>query len=154
MADVGRPSVYSDELATEICTWIASGKSLRKFCEQPGKPSKSNILLWLLNPEHAQFQDQYARARELQAHGFEDECVDISDDGTNDTYVDDKGNTRVDWDVLGRSKLRIDTRKWAIERMSSKRPAQTENAPAVFEFEVSPEPERYHNREPKDGTSD
>lgn len=151
---MGRPSKYTHNLAKEICEWIASGKSLRRYCEQDKKPSKSTVLAWLLDEQFKAFSDQYALARRLQAEGYEDECIDISDDGANDTYVDKQGNTRTDWDVLGRSKLRIDTRKWTIERMASKRPAETDNAPVQMIFEVSAEPERYRTEPAKDEASD
>ena len=49
-----------------------------------------------------------------------DEMMDIADDGRNDTYVDEKGRKKVDWDVVHRSKLRVDTRKWIASKLKPK----------------------------------
>lgn len=85
-------------------------------------PGRSTILSWLCNESSFQkdFQDQYARARLAQAYGWAEEIIEISDDGTNDTYIDDKGNTRTDHDVINRSRLRVDTRKWLLSKLLPK----------------------------------
>ena len=44
-----------------------------------------------------------------------DEMLDIADDGTNDWYEVD-GRNAVDGDALARSKLRIDLRRWMLEK--------------------------------------
>lgn len=51
---------------------------------------------------------------------FED-MLEIADDGTRDTYVDAEGNERTDQDVIARSRLRVDTRKWMLARMAPKK---------------------------------
>lgn len=63
----------------------------------------------------------YARAKEQQQELQEDELLDIADDGTNDTYVDDEGKVRVDHDHIQRSKLRIETRKWLMAKLKPKK---------------------------------
>lgn len=45
-----------------------------------------------------------------------DELVEIADDGTNDTYEDDEGKVKTNYDVLGRSKLRSDVRQWLLSK--------------------------------------
>ena len=50
-----------------------------------------------------------------------EEILAIADDGINDTYVDDDGRPRVDNDVIQRSRLRVDTRKWLMSKMAPKR---------------------------------
>ena len=114
---MGRPSKYSKELSLEILGQLAEGKSLRKICEQKGMPAISTVLLWRL--EHEEFSEQYTHARELQAFGILDELLDISDDGSNDTYETENG-TKVNSEVIQRSKLRIDTRKWFLAKMLPK----------------------------------
>ncbi len=52
--------------------------------------------------------------------GWADEIVDISDDGRNDTYIDDNGNERTDNERVARSRLRVDTRKWMLSKMLPK----------------------------------
>jgi hypothetical protein len=115
----GRPSDYSDETATEICGRLSEGSSLRSICADEGMPSKSTVMRWLA--AHAEFRDQYARAREAQADYWAEEIIEISDDGANDTYKDGEGNERTNQDVIARSRLRVDTRKWLMARMAPKK---------------------------------
>ncbi|UVO30736.1 hypothetical protein [Bradyrhizobium arachidis] len=58
------------------------------------------------------FFAQYARARELGYHSMADELVEIADDSSGDVKLDGGGNARMDAEFVGRSRLRVDTRKW------------------------------------------
>ncbi len=114
----GRPSSYTDEIADRICERLADGESLRRICRDDGYPDKATVFRWLgVNPT---FRDQYARSREAQADALFDEILDIADDGTNDTYIDDNGKPRVDQDVIARSRLRVDVRKWMAGKLRPK----------------------------------
>jgi hypothetical protein len=115
----GRPSIFSQELADTICERLADGESLRRICEDETMPAKSTVFRWLAADKS--FQDQYTRAREVQADSWADDILDISDDGANDTYTDGDGNERTNQDVIARSRLRVDTRKWLMARMAPKK---------------------------------
>lgn len=114
----GRPSTYSAEVADAICELIADGKSLRTICSAEDMPCKASIFKWLV--EHKEFSDQYARARETQADTLADEILDISDDGANDTYETESG-TATNHDVIARSRLRVDARKWYASKLAPKK---------------------------------
>ena len=101
----GRPSIYTEELALEICTRIAEGESLRSVCRDEDMPATSTVMKWVL--ENHIFSEQYERAREAQADSLFDELVDIADEATPD-------NVQV-------QRLRVDTRKWAASKLKSKR---------------------------------
>lgn len=116
---MGRPSDYSDAKALEICRRLSEGESLRSICRDETMPDKTTVLRWL--SLHADFRTQYAHAREMQTEFWAEEILDIADDGSNDTYVDEKGNERVDHDVVNRSKLRVDTRKWLMSKLAPKK---------------------------------
>ena len=45
-----------------------------------------------------------------------DELLEIADDGRNDRIADEDGNERTDHDVIARSRLRVDTRKWLLSK--------------------------------------
>lgn len=115
---MGRPSDFSQEVADHICEAIAQGESLRSICLDEGMPCKSTVFKWL--SKHQSFADQYARAREAQADHIFDEILDIADDGQNDTYTDDEGNVRTNQDVIARSRLRVDARKWMAGKLRPK----------------------------------
>lgn len=107
-----------DEVKQAICVALAEGMSLRKACRMNGDIPPSNILYWCQQDE--QFAEQYARARDIGYRLLAEEILDISDDGQNDTYVDDQGNRRTDQDVIARSRLRVDSRKWMLSKMLPK----------------------------------
>ncbi len=117
----GRPPIYSDKLATTICKRLAEGESLRKICADEAMPDKSTVLAWLFDGKHEEFSDQYRRAREAQAEGYADDIISIADDGRNDTYVNEDGAEVVNHDIINRSRLRIESRKWISAKLLPKR---------------------------------
>ena len=116
---MAKPFVRTDEIAEAICIELAHGRSLVAICKSEGFPSYPTVSRWLRDDER--FRQRYARAREDQADYLADEILTISDDGRNDTYVDQNGKVKTDWDVVGRSKLRIDARKWIASKLRPKR---------------------------------
>ncbi|CUI02625.1 Phage terminase, small subunit [Janthinobacterium sp. CG23_2] len=98
---------------------MSEGESLRAICRDDEMPNKATVFRWLA--ANAAFSDQYARAREAQADCMADEIIEIADDGLNDTYEDDDGNKRTDQDVIARSRLRVDARKWLASKMAPKK---------------------------------
>jgi hypothetical protein len=116
--NMARPSSFTQKIADLICERIADGESLRKICMDENLPDKATVFRWLA--KHDAFCDQYARAREAQADTLADEILDISDDGRNDTYESDSG-TLTNHDVIARSRLRVDARKWLASKMAPKK---------------------------------
>jgi hypothetical protein len=123
---VARPSDYSPELGEAICARLIEepGTSIRRICAAEDMPSRSTVLRWLT--EHKEFQGQYARAKELQADLLVEEAMDIADDTENDfkeVPVGDEGASVsvVDHEHISRSRLRVDTRKWAAGKLAPKK---------------------------------
>lgn len=98
-----------------VCERIGNCESLQSIADSV-EVSKGTLITWL-----AAYPDQYARAREAQADKHAEDILAIADDGRNDTYKDDKGNTVVDHDVVARSRLRVDARKWLASKMAPKK---------------------------------
>jgi hypothetical protein len=117
---MGRPSDFTQETADAICSRIAGGESLRSICNAEEMPDKATVFRWLADSEKAAFRDQYARAREAQADHMAEEILQIADDGTNDTYPTENG-LAVNQDVIARSRLRVDARKWLASKMAPKK---------------------------------
>jgi hypothetical protein len=74
-AKMGRPTKYSEELATRFCEEIVKGRSINELCASNEFPSDCTIYRWF--HEHADFRDKYSRARELQADILADEVIPI-----------------------------------------------------------------------------
>lgn len=122
---VGRPTIYTKKLAAEICRRIADGESLRRICRAVDMPAMSTVMDWLTHEEKKEFAEQYAKAREQWADAVFDELFDIADNGEND-WVLKEGKDGEDWwqmngEAVARSRLRVDTRKWALARMFPKK---------------------------------
>lgn len=100
----GRPSSYSTELATRICSYIADGKSLRTICRADDMPSIEAVRLWLASNQ--EFLAQYARAREESADVAAEEIIEIADNPDIDP------NAR---------RVMIDARKWIASKLKPKR---------------------------------
>lgn len=119
---VGRPSDYTQELADKICSQLSMGKSLRSVCKEEGMPSAQTIFNWFRT--NKEFLEQYARAKQESADAMAEEILDISDDGTNDwvTITMPGGYEKEveNREVVNRSKLRVDTRKWLMAKMKPK----------------------------------
>jgi len=116
---MARPTDYSQEIASEICSHLVCGGSIASYCRQEDKPTVKTIYNWLST--HDEFLQLYTRAREDQADTLADEMLDISDDSKDDTWVDKDGNERTDTEVVARSKLRIETRKWIASKLKPKK---------------------------------
>ena len=119
---VGRPTIFTKELADEICEQLAEGKSMRTVCRAENMPAMRTIFYWLRTNED--FLQQYARAKEEAADALVDEMIEIADDGSNDLMTLEKGNYSYEVEnkeVTNRSRLRVDTRKWIASKLKPKK---------------------------------
>lgn len=123
---MGRPSIYSDELANDICTRLGLGESLRKICLDEDMPSLRIVMYWLTTKPD--FLQQYTRAREIQAETQFDELIDIVDQPPELSHItNSKGElieVKFDSSYVQWMKLRVDTRKWTAARMAPKKYAE------------------------------
>ena len=117
----GRPSLYTEALAAKICERLAEGETLRSICRDEKMPGKTTVLRWLGDEKNADFRTQYAHAREMQADALFDEALEIADDASGDWSTDKDGKKTLDHEHVQRSRLRVDTRKWAAGKMAPKR---------------------------------
>jgi hypothetical protein len=121
---VGRPSDYGPELAVHICAEIAAGKSMREICRGNGVPDMATVFRWLAR--HAEFREQYVRAREVQADYMAEEILEIADDAQND-WMQRQGDGDkpqgwiVNGEAINRSRLRVDARKWLMAKLQPKK---------------------------------
>ena len=117
----GRPSSYSEALATEICGRMADGESLRKICANEVMPDKRTVLRWLADDSKAEFRTQYAHARQMMADSLFDDAIAIADDSSEDWITTEDGKRVLDHEHVQRSRLRVDTRKWAAAKIAPKK---------------------------------
>lgn len=116
----GRPTKYNKWIARAICLRLMDGESLRSICDREEYPARRAVLYWLNSNED--FMRQYMQAREIQQELLYEELFEIADDGTND-FMEKEGSGQevVNHENINRSRLRVDTRKWVMERMAPKK---------------------------------
>lgn len=126
---MGRPSDYSDELVNQILDRLANGESLRAICAGDDMPNRATVFRWLRS--YPEFAALYALAREAQADAYADDVVALADEQLIGTITTEK-EVAVDGslqpvtetrtaDAVDRSRLMVDSRKWAAARMSPRK---------------------------------
>jgi len=118
---MGRPSKYSEELIDEICSRITEAESLTSICQSDHMPSIAVLFTWL--KEKPEFQDKYARAKEIQADFLFERMRDVAE--TQElgimTKISDRGTETTEADMIAHRKLKIETYKWQIGKMRPKK---------------------------------
>lgn len=100
----GRPTIYSQELADEICDRLAHGETLRTIiASSPHLPGRTTIYRWTADNED--FRNQYTKARAEQADYYAELIIDESYSSHD----------------AGIGRLRIDALKWAASKMAPKK---------------------------------
>jgi hypothetical protein len=114
LKQIGRPSLYSEDLTDRILERLIAGESLRKVCGDEEMPDAATVFRWL--EADPAFASRYARARQIQADVAFDQLQEIADEGNAEDTA--------------RAKLRVDTLKWRLAKLLPKKYGdQVPNAP-------------------------
>ncbi len=125
---MGRPTLYTKELADLICQRVATTTfGLARLCAMfEDMPAKITVNEWRYR--YADFAAQYAQAKLVQADLLAEEMLDIADDGTNDWMEsfgeDGEIGYKLNGEHVNRSRLRIDTRKFLASKLLPKQYGQ------------------------------
>lgn len=103
----GAPTSYTPELAERICKLLMEGMSLRAICKEDGIPHIATVLAWL--HRHPEFNEQYARAREVQAEVMAEDIIMYAD-----TATEEAGS-------VAKARLQVDARKWYASKVATRR---------------------------------
>ena len=104
---------------------MLNGKSLKSILDSDKElPNRTTVYKWL-NEENdlfdKEFLNNYTRATQDRADFLVEEILTIADDQTADVYIDDEGKEHVNHNVINRSKLMVDSRKWIAGKMKPKK---------------------------------
>jgi len=105
---VGRPSIYSEATAEEICTRLVNGETLIGICEDEHMPRRETVTKWLTS--RPDFYSSYVLAREQQADYMSDLIVEMAHNSTNDTS--------------GGDNVRLKAYQWRAETLNPRRYAK------------------------------
>jgi hypothetical protein len=115
---------WTAELEDAICNAIAiTPKGLEHICSaNPDFPCADKI--YERRRESQEFGEKYTRAKADQVMVLADQIVDIADDGSQDeTEIEitpGVKSTVVNREIIERSKIRIDARKWLAGKLAPK----------------------------------
>ncbi len=75
----GRPTLYNEDVASEILDRLATGSSLKRICDDNEHlPGRNTVYQWLMR--HSDFRDKYAGAREIQADCVADDVLGVAEE--------------------------------------------------------------------------
>lgn len=106
---IGRPAIYTPQLAAEFCRRISDGRSEKSVCSDADMPSRETVWKW--DGEDPDFSRSYAHAREARAAHLAEEALSIGDE---------LGDAPTSEQVQA-AKLRVDTRKWFAAKLHPKK---------------------------------
>lgn len=126
---------YTPALGKAICKMMSMGLSPIEIGRRPLMPKEATIYDWASNPDHP-FSQVYTRARTLWGYRLLDQTLDLADKSSSDwTTKALKSGEVVDVvnrEAIERTKLRIETRKWVLEKallqILARQPHQAEAA--------------------------
>ena len=104
MANVGRPSIYRENLGEIILERLANGESMVQICADDAMPGLRTVMRWA--KENEQFGTEYAHAREAQAEVMDDKILTAA----NDAHTDPQA-----------ARVKIEAYKWRAAKLAPKR---------------------------------
>lgn len=120
---MGRPTVFTRQVADIICIRISEGESLKSITLDEEMPDRATVYRWLA--ADPAFCDMYTRAREDQADTLADEIMAIADETPDLNPILDKHGALIEIQLhsayLQWQKQRIDARKWTAMKLKPKK---------------------------------
>lgn len=109
----------SEELLETIFERVASGESLNRICSEPDMPTRKSFFEWVA--EDVTVLRRYEFAMIMRADVYAEQTIEIADDSTQDRREDENGRLIVDHEVVNRSRIRVDARKWYASKLAPKK---------------------------------
>jgi hypothetical protein len=98
---------------------VENGFAITNICSRDGMPILSTIHNWMDNDEG--MKEAYLKAVNIRSERIFEEILMIADKQDKDVYYDKDGNEVVDHNVVNRSRLQVDTRKWMLGKMNPRK---------------------------------
>jgi transposase-like protein len=77
-ANIGRPTVLTEEKVEALLQWISEGKTIREFARQPGMPHYNTVYDWV--KADTALAVRFARAKKAGHDALAAECLAIADE--------------------------------------------------------------------------
>jgi len=105
----------------DVLAEISLGKTVRQAFDAVGIDRARIGSLYRVFLQDKAIRKLYDEAREMQAESYADDIIDISDETINDWTTNGQGNEVANHEVINRSRLRVDSRKWLSGRWAPRR---------------------------------
>lgn len=119
MADVSAEYLSLPQFA-QFCDFIADGLTTRQAAKELGK-DRVNISKWLIHHANQEQRSQYALAIQQSADALSEDAMEVAYDDSLDIGFDDTGKPFVKGENIQRSRLKVDTLKWAAGKRYPKK---------------------------------
>lgn len=101
---MGRPSLYTDELAENILDRLSNGESMVQICSGDDMPGLRTVMRWV--GENDSFGTEYVRAREAQAEVMDDKILTAATSAKEDPQA---------------ARVQIEAYKWRAAKLAPKK---------------------------------
>lgn len=123
----GRMSRLQGGVVDEVCNMLALGEAgtvraaLRRINETRRSDDQlSSAMFWMQCLNNPEWKTRVYAAQEAHAEIMADEMLDIADDNQEDWLEGSDGVQRPNYDHIGRSKLKLDTRRFLMAKRSAR----------------------------------
>lgn len=109
---------YCPEVAQYVLDRMCAGEQLRNICRDPHMPYISRFLAWVV--ENPDLKEQYSRAQEIMVMSMMEDAMPLVDNVRVGVITTHKSDGTVDittTDMLGRSKLQWEARRWLASKI-------------------------------------
>lgn len=112
----GRPSIFTKELADDICRKLGNGASLRTVLLAEEMPGMETVWRWLR--ENEEFRAQYVLATEERTESQQEMLIEMGDQAISHAESSDPKAANA---VVSAYKLKADNLKWSMSKMKPKK---------------------------------
>ena len=102
-----------------IIDLIEEGGSIRSILKRSDTVGTKTFYKWL--EESEELQERYKIATKKRADNIFEEMLEIADKQEADMGYNERGEEIINHNVINRSRLQIDTRKWMLGKMNPKK---------------------------------
>lgn len=107
-----------EKILTKIFNRISNKEPVRKILKEKDYPAYDTFCKWIEEEGKEERIERYLGACEARAALIFNECLEIADKQDKDVKTDKDGKKYTDHNVINRSRLMIETRKWMLGKMN------------------------------------
>jgi hypothetical protein len=108
----GRPTIFTETLATKICQRIADGESIRGICSAAEMPGTTTVFRWIASGKCEGFREQYEASVQIRLETLGDALIELAD-----APIERNAAGAIDSAAVQMRRLQIETRRWILSKL-------------------------------------